>query len=98
MLVKAAPGLQCPMEGKPREYVTDAPEGVEVADSPYYRRLVLDESLQEVQKAAQAPAAPAQLAVAPVPAAAAPAVVISAPSAPATSAPAASDKNEGGVQ
>lgn len=44
MLVKAAPGLKCPMEKKPRIYITDQ-EPVEVPDSPYYRRLVKDGSL-----------------------------------------------------
>lgn len=44
MKVKAAKGLQCPMEGKPREYITDS-KAVEVADSAYYRRLLEDGSL-----------------------------------------------------
>jgi len=47
MKLKAAPGLQCPMEGKPREYITDS-KTVEVPESPYYRRLVSDGSLIEV--------------------------------------------------
>ena len=44
MQVKAAPGLKCPMEGKPREYITDS-ETVTVPDSIYYIRLVDDGSL-----------------------------------------------------
>ena len=44
MKVKAAAGTKCPMEGKPRKYITDSKE-VEVADSPYYLRLVRDGSL-----------------------------------------------------
>lgn len=48
MKVQAAPGLRCPMEGDPRTYITDGPEGVEVADTAYYRRLLDDGSLQEV--------------------------------------------------
>lgn len=47
MKLKAAPGLKCPMEGKPREYITDS-KAVEVPDSPYYRRLINDGSLIEV--------------------------------------------------
>lgn len=44
MKVQAAPGLKCPMEGKPREYIADnAP--VDVPDTPYYRRLLADGSL-----------------------------------------------------
>lgn len=44
MKVKAAKGLQCPMEGKPREYITDK-VAVEVSDTPYYRRMLADGSL-----------------------------------------------------
>ena len=44
MIVKAASGLKCPMEGQPRKYIDDA-EAVEVPDSVYYRRLVNDGSL-----------------------------------------------------
>lgn len=44
MWVKAAPGLQCPKEENPKEYITDA-EGVDVADSSYYLRLINDGSL-----------------------------------------------------
>ena len=42
--VTAAPGLKCPKEGKPREYITDA-ESVTVPATPYYRRLIDDGSL-----------------------------------------------------
>ena len=48
MRVKASPGLSCPMEGDPRAYIIDKPEGVEVEDTAYYRRLIDDGSLQEV--------------------------------------------------
>ena len=44
MQVKAASGLRCPKEGKPREYIEDK-EFVEVPDTQYYRRLVRDTSL-----------------------------------------------------
>jgi len=48
MIVKASPGLQCPMENNPREYISDDDQGVEVPNSAYYRRLVDDGSLVEV--------------------------------------------------
>lgn len=44
MDVKAAPGLKCPMEGKPRQYITDSTT-VTVQDTPYYRRMVREGSL-----------------------------------------------------
>lgn len=44
MLVKAAPGLQCPKEENPREYINDS-EPVDVPDTAYYQRLVDDGSL-----------------------------------------------------
>ena len=44
MLVKAAAGMQCPKEGKPREYINDE-TAVEVPDSQYYNRLIADGSL-----------------------------------------------------
>lgn len=44
MNVKATPGTQCPMEGRPRTYIGDA-ETVTVPDSAYYRRLLDDGSL-----------------------------------------------------
>ena len=45
MKVKAPQGLQCPMEGKPREYITDK-KAVVVPDTAYYRRMVDDGSLE----------------------------------------------------
>jgi len=42
--VTAAPGTRCPMEGRPREYITDT-AAVEVPDTAYYRRLIADGSL-----------------------------------------------------
>jgi hypothetical protein len=48
MKVKAAAGQQCPMEGNPREYITDDAKGVDVPDTAYYRRLVDDGSLVEI--------------------------------------------------
>lgn len=49
MRVKAAPGLHCPKEENPREYIADN-EPVEVPDSAYYRRLVDDGSLIETSE------------------------------------------------
>lgn len=45
MKVKAAPGLQVPKEGQPRDYITGS---VEVPRSAYYLRLVADGDLIEV--------------------------------------------------
>lgn len=42
--VTAAPGARCPMEGRPREYITDS-AAVEVPHTPYYLRLLADGSL-----------------------------------------------------
>ncbi|WP_183355984.1 helix-turn-helix domain-containing protein [Geomonas silvestris] len=42
--VEAPPGLKCPMEGKPREYITDR-FPVTVYCTDYYRRLIDDGSL-----------------------------------------------------
>ena len=47
MKVQAAPGLLCPTENNPREYITDSTP-LDVADSAYYRRLVADGSLMLV--------------------------------------------------
>ena len=44
MLVKAAPGLKCPTETNPREYITDI-DPIDVPDTTYYRRLLDDGSL-----------------------------------------------------
>ena len=48
MKIKAAPGLLCPMEDKPREYISDDAKGVEVPNTAYYQRLINDGSLVEV--------------------------------------------------
>ena len=49
MLVLAAPKLKVPMEGKPRDYITDTPpegeQGYTVIDSPYYLRRVAEGDL-----------------------------------------------------
>ncbi|NVO00758.1 MAG: hypothetical protein HXX17_15690 [Geobacteraceae bacterium] len=45
MLVKTLLGEICPLEGKYRDYITDAEAGVEVADTSYYRRLLDEGSL-----------------------------------------------------
>lgn len=44
MQVQAAPGLQVPMEDKPREYITDA-VAVDVPDTAYYQRRINDGDL-----------------------------------------------------
>lgn len=44
MRVIAAEGVQVPMEGQPRRYVTDG-EAVDVTDSAYYRRRLDDGDL-----------------------------------------------------
>lgn len=54
LTVKAAPGLRVPMEGTPREYITDG-EAVPVTRSPYYLRRLAEGDLVE---ATDAPAAP----------------------------------------
>jgi len=51
MKVSAAKGLKCPMEGKPRAYITDA-EACEIPETAYYRRLIADGSLVEVTASA----------------------------------------------
>ncbi len=55
MLVIAAPGIQVPLEGKPREYITEtAPEGeagYTVPDTAYYQRRLLDGDLVVVTPA-----------------------------------------------
>lgn len=44
MLVKAAPGVAVPLEGAPRQYITeDQPQAV--ADSAYYLRRLADGDL-----------------------------------------------------
>lgn len=42
--VKAAPGVRVPLEGSPREYITDA-EGVLVDRTPYYLRRLAEGDL-----------------------------------------------------
>ena len=54
MIVKAAAGLKCPMEGTTRKYITDDAGGTDVPDTAYYRRMVADGSLEKVVKAAPA--------------------------------------------
>ena len=53
MLVKAVPGIKVPMEGKPRDYITDTPpegeRGFTVPDSAYYLRRVIDGDLVIVE-------------------------------------------------
>lgn len=48
MQVKAKPGEKCPLEGKPRQYITDG-VAVTVPETSYYRRLVREGSLLEVK-------------------------------------------------
>ena len=45
ILVKAAPGVEVPMEGAPRRYITSR-EPVQVEDSAYYRRRIADGDLE----------------------------------------------------
>ena len=54
MKVTASPGVRVPIEGKPREYITDT-DAVEVPDSAYYRRRLRDGDLI-IQTEAKAPA------------------------------------------
>jgi hypothetical protein len=44
MKVIAQKGTKCPMEGKPREYITDS-KAVDVPETSYYKRLINDGSL-----------------------------------------------------
>ena len=44
MKVTAKPGAKCPMEHDPRAYITDA-SPVDVPDTHYYRRMIMDGSL-----------------------------------------------------
>jgi hypothetical protein len=56
MKVLAVKGQKCPMEGKPREYITDS-EPVDVPDdSTFYRRLIADGSL--IRAEARKPVSP----------------------------------------
>ncbi len=47
MLVRSAPGTRCPMENKPRKYISDSTP-VEVPNSTFYKRLIRDGSLVPV--------------------------------------------------
>ena len=71
MRVKAAPGIQVPKEGKPREFITDD-EAVEVPNSAYYLRIMTDGDLIDadaVASATKAAAVPADITEATPPAA-----------------------------
>ena len=52
MQVLAAPGILVPLEGKPRDYITDMPPegeaGYTVPDTAYYLRRLTDGDLIEV--------------------------------------------------
>jgi hypothetical protein len=49
MKVIAPPGRKCPMEGKPRDFITDETP-VEVPGTGYYLRLIADGSLSVVSE------------------------------------------------
>jgi len=49
MLVKAAPGLKVPMEGRPRGFIS-GPDPVRVPDTAYYQRMVSDGSLTAISE------------------------------------------------
>jgi hypothetical protein len=53
MKVRAKKGAKCPMEGAPRTYITDS-KTVEVPPTAYYRRLVKDGSLVDIEAKANA--------------------------------------------
>ena len=58
MIVRAAPGLRVPMEGAPRQYITDN-EPQAVPESAYYLRRIADGDLIQVADVtADAPAKP----------------------------------------
>ncbi|TAN61365.1 hypothetical protein EPN18_06855 [bacterium] len=50
MKVVAKKGTRCPMEGKPRNYITDT-EPFEAPDTSYYLRLIADGSLTRIEPA-----------------------------------------------
>ena len=62
MKVIAKKGTKCPMEKKPRKYITDS-VAVEVPDTTYYKRLVREGSLS-LAAAGPAPAPATQKAAA----------------------------------
>lgn len=53
MLVLAAPGIRVPMEGKPRDFITDTPpdgaQGFTVPETAYYLRRIIDGDLVTVK-------------------------------------------------
>lgn len=51
MKVQAAPGIQVPKEGTPREYITDS-KAEDVPRSAYYLRIVAEGDLIEVEEPA----------------------------------------------
>ncbi|MGC0153278.1 DUF2635 domain-containing protein [Chromobacterium vaccinii] len=55
MKVIAAPGVQVPLEGQPRRYISDS-VAVDVPDTPYYRLRLRDQDLTHYQEDATAPA------------------------------------------
>lgn len=59
MLVIAKPGERCPMENKPRQYITDS-VAAEVPDTSFYRRLVREGSLLLADKKPLKTAGPAK--------------------------------------
>lgn len=59
MIVKAAPGLKLPKEGKPRQYITET-DAVEVPATAYYLRAVACGDLVAVEPAKTAKAAATQ--------------------------------------
>ncbi len=54
MNVRAAAGTRCPMEGRPRVYITDA-EPMAVPESAYYLRRVQDGSLVKAEAPSATP-------------------------------------------
>ncbi|CAH0445500.1 hypothetical protein LMG10661_01718 [Ralstonia syzygii subsp. syzygii] len=56
MLVKAAPNIKFPREDKPRNYIEQEP--LDVPESAYYHRALLDGDLVAVDAAPQAAPAP----------------------------------------
>lgn len=58
MLVKAAAGLQVPLENKPRKYITAEP--VEVPGTAYYLRRIAEGDLVEVTAKGKVKSTPAE--------------------------------------
>jgi len=65
MQVLAASGLKVPLEGKPRDYITDTPPegaaGFTVVESAYYQRRVAEGDLVMVPASAEGEVAPADV-------------------------------------